>query len=356
YVYMRQHVGYLMPEVHLEMRSLNYQADSQGRLSAELRKTDDVMRYLNEFRQGGSLRLSASALKTYKQCPMKFYLEYARRMRGSDEMVDYIQASEFGTLVHSVIQKLFEGYRNQVITASTFDHWLNPGNHEVDDIARRLVMEQRYPRVADMSTVDPAAEALLAVDLVARIARANLKGERDLYCAEGQSFVFLDNEYKVNGVWDISDSLSVNFYMSIDRFDKLESGLYRFVDFKTGADDTVASDVAGLLNRNSTDKDGIFQLFTYAEAYKSMVDAEAHIVPVLHPMRQLSAGYGLGLLKVAGKEVTDYDSLRETFRPLLVDLVSEIFDENVPIRQCERIASCNYCNFQSLCGRIPRDD
>jgi len=349
-------VRYLIPELPLEMRSLSYQADSQGRFSAELQKTDDVMRYLNEFKAGGTLRLSASALKTYKQCPMKFYLEYARRMRGSEEMVDYIASPEFGTLVHNVIQALFEGYRNEVITAATFDRWLDPANHEVDDVARRLVIEQRYPRADDISAVDPSAEARLAIDLVARIARANLESERDLYCAGGKSFVFIDNEYKVNGPWQLTPSLAVNFYMSIDRFDKTAPDSYRFVDFKTGDDDTTAADVSGLFNRNNMDKDGIFQLFTYAEAYKCMVEPEAHIVPVLHPMRQLSAGYGLRLLKVKKTDVEDYDDFRDEFRPLLVALVSEIFDENVPIRQCERIDSCKFCNFQSLCGRIPRDD
>lgn len=343
---------YLMPTLKVDMHAMSYASNSDGRPGITLEKNAEIMEVLDGFRAGGPLRLSASALKTYKSCPMRFYLEYGRRMRAGDELVDYISASEFGTVVHNVIQELYEGLPSKVIDAQVIDGLLDPANPAVDQVARRQLIRERYPKATDADNMPLTAEAQLACRLVAKIARDNLVAEKDFYCAGGRSFTFMENEFKVNKPWHIADGLDVNFYMSIDRFDRTDSGRLRFVDFKTGDDDFKVDKVAGLFNRNTHDKDGIFQLFTYAQAYLDIVDSSADIMPVLHPMRRLTGGAPLEPISVGGKPVLSYAGVRDDFEPLLKNLISEIFDPDVPLTQCEKVENCRFCPFITLCGRV----
>ncbi|MCH5220937.1 MAG: PD-(D/E)XK nuclease family protein [Muribaculaceae bacterium] len=343
---------YLMPNVKVVMQALTYSSTPDTYRSIEIEKTSEVMKYINQFRAGGNLRLSASALKTYKKCPMKFYLEYARRMRGSDELVDYISSAEFGTIVHNVIQQLYSGYKKQLITSDLINRWLDASNPIIDNVAREQVIKERYPKVKDVSQVTLLAEAQLACRLVASIARADLAAEAKLYCSNGSAFTFIENEYKVNDVWHIDNGLDVNFYMSIDRVDSIDAKKLRFIDFKTGNDNYCVKSVPELFNSDADDTDGIFQLFTYCEAYNSIVNDNVELQPVLHPMRKLSAGDDLSPIMVDEDSVMAYSEYRELFQPLLRDFIKEIFDDKVKIRQCDKIENCTYCHFQTLCGRI----
>lgn len=343
---------YLMPQISSSFESVNYVSQGDTNTVISIKKTPDILKSLDEFRKGGSLRLSASALKTYKSCPMRFYLEYARRMRGSDELVDYITSSEFGTVVHNTIQKLYGEYEGELIDVNVINRWLDPANSAIDDAAREMIIRERYPKAKDPENVVLSAEAELAVQLVARIARANLEAERNFYCANGQSFTFIANEKKIDGVWHIDDELDVNFYMSIDRVDRIDGNKLRFIDFKTGDDEISAKNIGSLFNTTIQEKDGIFQLFTYCEAYGAMVDPNIDIQPVIHCMRKLSSGVSLSPISLDGTPVESYAPHREVFKPLLHNFIKEIFDPNVDIVQCSSIDNCTYCAFQSLCGRI----
>lgn len=343
---------YIMPWLKVDTNSVNYNSRPDSHRCIEIAKTDDVMKSLNRFKKGGSLRLSASALKVYKHCPMRFYLEYARTMRDNDELVDYISPAEFGTVVHNVIQHLYQNFKNKLITSDTIDDWLRPDNNTIDDIARKLIIKERYPKAKNPEHVTLSAEATLACQLVTSIARANLVAEKELYCSNGNSFTFIENELKVNDVWHIDDDLDINFYMSIDRVDQINANTLRFIDFKTGDDEYWAQSIDGLFSRESHKKDGIFQLFTYCEAYNAMVNPDVEILPVLHSMRQLSAGEKLSPIKISSKAINAYSEYREVFRAQLKELVKEIFDPSISIRQCEKVTNCTFCPFQTLCGRI----
>ena len=194
----------------------------------------------------------------------------------------------------------------------------------------------------------------MAVGIIASIARANLRAERDFYCRDGASFTFIENEAKTNDAWHIDDGLDVNFYMSVDRVDRIDGTKLRFIDFKTGGDELSAGSTDILFKREQSEKDGIFQLFTYCEAYLGIVDPDADIQPVLHSMRKLSAGEPLVPLTVNRRPVDSYLAYRDEFRPQLKEFIKEIFDPDVDFCQSENSDACRFCAFRTLCGRVAK--
>lgn len=196
-------------------------------------------------------------------------------------------------------------------------------------------------------------EAKLAVDLIAIIVRSNLEAEIEMYCTP--DFTFLKNEKEIEGNWKIDDDLTVRFYMSIDRVDSTDAKHLRFIDFKTGADKTASEDIESLFDPESNGKDAIFQLFTYCEAYLALVEQDVSIMPIVHPLRQLSARLPLKPISINRKKILDYKEVAEEFRPHLKELIKQIFDPEVDFYQCDDIDHCDFCAFKSMCGRIKAD-
>ena len=179
--------------------------------------------------------------------------------------------------------------------------------------------------------------------------RTMLACERDAAGRDG--FTFIDAEKEVNKVWHIAPGLDVNFKMSVDRVDRLDAATLRFIDFKTGGDEIAVPFITDLFVRGEERYDAIFQVLTYCEAYSAIEDSEVDIVPLIYPLRKLKANGGILPIKAGKEELRSFRSVSPVFLPLLKDMISEIFDPDVPFSQAEKPESCTFCPFISLCGR-----
>ncbi len=362
---------YLMPSVKVTFRSLVYGSQSDTDIRISVPKTSDVLAQLERFKKGGDLRLSATALKSFRACPMKFYLEYVRRLRSDNELHDNLDASDYGTALHNTIQHLFESYPSNLIGDEAYTHWLNAANYEIDRTATLFTKLQRAPiperqkrndATIDWNKVNNVhlnAEGELASKVLAMMTRANLEAERDYYLSVEsgtKDYVYVGKEVEVSGLWQINSDLAVNFYMSIDRVDRISAGFLRFIDFKTGNERLTVGDVQTLLSEDAAQTDGLFQLLIYSEAYQALKEPDVSIVPMLHPMRELSKGGKLKKLSIGKHKIEDYNSVKEQFAPQLYAFVERIFDPNEDFAQCANRDNCSYCSFRTMCGRMEKKD
>ncbi len=340
---------YLVPGLKVNHHSINPGGANGSVLPICVKKTPQVMEHINRMRAGGDLYLSASALKTFKKCPLAFYLKYIRNLRDDDEVVDYMNSADHGTIVHNVIQRAFASFGNSQITAQGLTAITDKNNNLLYRLALQEVVLQKYRQYTDKPETMPT-EGVIAADIIAEICRMELIAERDSYCQGNNSFRFVEAEMKVRGPWRINDNLSINWYMSIDRVDDTGNGL-RFVDFKTGADKNSSDKWESLFDCDHK-KDGIFQILTYCEAYRAMIAPDAPIYPVLHITRQITKTLGITKLSVERKVIENYgDEESQKMQPLLNALISQIFDPDKPFGQCTDTDNCKLCIFNDICGR-----
>lgn len=350
---------YLMPHINLKEIELSLNSTSGSNQPICVAKDASVMKQLDRFRFGGPLCFSATALKAYHLCHLRFYLEYVHNMRGNDELVDYITSSEFGTIVHNSIQDLFEPFLDKLITGEQYDRWLDRDNKEVERTVVRQLVKEHFKNLPEDATADSlTAEGRMAVDQIAFIVRSNLRAEKEKYADAG--FVFRGNERKTDTIklsrpWVINNNLAINFKMSIDRVDQLSEKKLRFIDFKTGAEDLFVGNIETLFSGKSSTKGGMLQILCYCEAYLQLEDSNVDIEPRIHPMRDLSAAKGIQELTVNKRPIFTYSDIRQEFKPLLYKLFEEIFDPNGTFEQTDDDSNCKYCPFLSLCGRNPKD-
>lgn len=343
---------YLRPDINISFSTVELPASASEPQTVRVRKNREVLAELNGFRPGGRLRLSASALKSYKRCPLQFYLQYVRNMRGSDELSDYVSASQYGTVVHRVIELLYTPYAGREISREIIEAWTDPANPLIDNLARREVYTICYGGTiveGDDSPIELPAEGAVIVSVVTYTVRTMLSFEARDFC--NPVFTFIESEMEIKKPWKIDDDLTVNFRMAIDRVDRDSKGNLRFVDFKTGKDEIRATSIESIFERGEHKSDAIFQVLTYCEAYAAIFKTDEDIRPVIYPLRMLNTNGGILPVSIGDTEIDSYRKVTDTFRPELHALIKEIFDPGVDFIQAADNKSCKFCPFLSLCGR-----
>ncbi len=345
-------IEYLVPALKMSQQTLLIGAAAGDRKQFDITKTEAVTEALDGYRPGGDKRLSASALKTYLECPFRFYLMYVRNMRDNDELTDSLTAAEIGTIVHGSIQSFFETYKRGDIDAGVMTSWLE-GDKVGETVAEQIRLVHFGGRKAP-HTHEFTPDIKIGASNIEIYVRSNIEAELAAYCRP--AFRFIANEFQVNTlkegtVWHIADGIDINFYMSIDRVDEIAPGYLRFIDFKTGGDKTRATSVDAIFDKYDHSLGGIFQLLLYCEAYMCLRDNSVDIQPMLHPLRELAASAPLAPLTIERSPLTHYSAVRDKFRQRLSALIEEIFDTTKAFTQCEDTDNCRYCPFITLCGR-----
>ncbi len=313
-------------------------------------KNATVLDELKTFTVPGGAFISASALKSYKRCRLQFYLQYVRNMRGSDEQYDYMTAAQHGTIIHRVIEQLLMPFEGKHVDAASIDTILKtPGL--IKKTIDRIITEVFYPKAKETDDGhELPAEGNIFADVIDLYVRKMLGYEQKSYCIP--AFRYIKGEMSVSAPqWQVTDDLAINFKMSIDRVDEIAPGYLRFIDYKTGADKSAVGDIDRLFVRGKHDYDAIFQILTYCEAYGDMVDHSASIKPIIYPFRNMVVADGIVMTKIGKVEIEDYRSVSDGFRPKLNELISEIFDPDVPFDRAEDPKSCAFCPFLALCDR-----
>lgn len=350
-------LDYLANSIKLSRHVLTMGARNAANSGIAVTKTPQIMEHVNRFRFGGDLRFSATAIKSYLQCPLQFYLKYIRRMRADNDLSDNMSAAEYGTAVHTVIQTLFDTHPSGKIDADTIESWLDGTGASIADIVLRHLDDSIYTAYKGLPIEEHPVECRVAADAIEMLVRSNLAAEKAAYC-NNDFFQYIGKEVDISTAkagkpWQAAPGIDINFYMSIDRLDRCSDGTMRIVDFKTGADE-IKIDKIDDLSKGKHSKMAIFQILLYCEAYLALVDKDAEITPSIHLIRSLAAAVPIEKLRVNKKELVKYDEVREKFCGVLSRIISEIFDPETPFAQNDDENDCMYCPFVALCGRNPK--
>lgn len=353
YIYQ---LKYLRPYDNITFHALEYKPSSADKRIIEVPKKEEDMK---RFLEGGDLRLSASALKTYAHCPLQFYLRFVKRWNCDSEDNEYMGAITYGNIIHHVMQKLYETVRGDAnmvrITPDVLDSMIKMRHPESRlNLIEHLVREEinaSYHHLPEEKLLAPlAGESKLLGSIMEKSIARLLDREKAL-----TPFCFWRAEYTRNFNWQITPELNVNFRMAVDRIDAIEDSMsYRFIDYKTGADEVSLGAVDKLLDP-SKNYQAVFQLLTYAEAFCALTGKDVAVQPMVYRLRSVIAD---GLTPVTysvakGKKdiLGSQQQVRDTFMPFLQNLVTEIFDTSKPFTQAEKDDNCGYCPFTGICDR-----
>ncbi|MBQ4508875.1 MAG: PD-(D/E)XK nuclease family protein [Paludibacteraceae bacterium] len=312
---------------------------------------------------GKVMRLSPSALNTYRTCPMEFYLAYVKGIRPEEETGDLLSRAELGRLVHQTIQCLYEH-----LNGGRIEQPMHVTEEMIDNVADGLleemlgrsycVLNEEWERehkgeVCHYMKEQHAVENLTVLHYVRHILSADRlaaeKGLRILALERDCSFVI-----------ELPEIGKIRVGGRADRIDML-GGQVRIVDYKTGS-----ADVSKLrIPPAETEEDSIKELFVqsdkpgyqlqtliYSEAYSAQKNGDTAVLPVVYFVRE--QGEDIAQSVTMNNAPLDYSRVRQVFLDTLTEYAGMILTDTEH-RRAEEGHCDPYCPFYMLCDRQKKD-
>lgn len=313
-----------------------------------VQKTAEVEKLLSDFLSGGTRALSASAINTYLDCPLKFYFSVLEQIQEEDEITETVERDVFGSILHKVMEDLYAPFKGKLVTADLLKLLRKDQPLLTGTIARAFAeLFFKSPVVRPLE-----GENFLTGEMIRKYAEKIL--EQD---ARFTPFHYIESEKKVRATITLSDKRVVQLKGFIDRVDSLDRVL-RIVDYKTGSGKLEFESVEGLFDKEAKDRPkAVMQVFLYAWMYQQLPEYTGMpIQPAIYYLRTLfqrSFNPVVEQKKGRGKadKVNSFQEFVADFEGKLRQCLDEIFNLDIPFTQTETGKACAYCSFRGLCGK-----
>ena len=343
----------------IQQQNLTAEYIPQKSLPKQVTKTLEIIERLKR-RFGEKGYLSASAINTYLNCPLKFYLDYVARLRTDDELTEEVGNDIFGNILHYCMDHIYkdciglnhEVQCNELTTLADNKDFIKKLVDEAFQVVFFKQPEKKHqpPRYNGEQLLN--REALITYVL-----------NQLNFDAQLCPLTILETEYSIEPYFILKTSkYKVQLGGVIDRIDyvTLEGNRQlRIVDYKTSATSQNAESIDSLFDKQKSKRPyHILQTFYYADIY-TRLHPEAPIAPsMMYVKKARTTGTKTAdnvITLGSGKDktpITDFTTqCRDEFHQCLTDTIDEIFNPAVPFSQNLASDSCKYCDFAQFCGQ-----
>jgi CRISPR/Cas system-associated exonuclease Cas4 (RecB family) len=333
-------------------------------------KTPEVMQHLRHrydlsLPDGEHITLSPSAINTYMECPMQFYLNNVLRIRREDDPEEGISADIIGNIFHDTAEFFYEWLQQRfgtdTITADmlqapkvletmldvSFDvSWFHP----TEEFDRLPVMRERYKQTTDnrQQTIvnEYKGTVLIAHDVLLRYLQELIN-----YDVRHTPFRIIGAEEERSSIFNLQSSILVKVGGRIDRIDEMD-GRLRIVDYKTGTHEPEKVKMENVVGLTAKHERYYLQTFLYALAEMERKESSLPIQPVLFfPIKATKPDYDPSL-KIDGVVVDDFGAQHaEAFKAGLQEILADIFNPDKPFTCTTDTRVCEYCKLGQICGK-----
>lgn len=332
-------------DVHESMLVSPVVAQTDSGITIE--KNADIARTMRRYLSNGGSpehRLSPSALNTYIDCKLRFYFQHIEGIKEPDELLEDMDPSLFGNLLHGAMEHLYSGKKLWAMQD------VGDATTHLDDAIRQSFEDQKISneefrtgrQMIAYEVIKAYMEQILAFDQ--QHAPFEIKG------LETKDY-FVDFPIET-----MQGDAKVGLKGIIDRIDEYAE-VTRVLDYKSGRDERKFGPMYDLIDGKSSKRNkAVFQLFYYCMLYKANhPDQNKPIQPGLFNSKDLFSNQFDTLLTQSvdrkSRSVLDYGDFEEEFTEVLGYLLTEIFNTEVPFTQTEDEQKCQYCTYKNICNK-----
>jgi hypothetical protein len=301
--------------------------------------------------QGGDEKyLSPSAINTYIDCSLKFYLRYLAGIGEPDEVKEEIDPAGFGTVVHESIRQLYREIADAnlgMITGAELEKMIRSKHPE--QVLKKVFSDVLF-KGRKKASLEGRNIIIFRVMLryLEKIIQTDLK-------TTPFTLVSVEDTYRRSLKIGVGDrNIEVRMGGKIDRVDRVGETL-RVIDYKTGEARQGFTSLDSLFDSSLGNRNGAaFQTLFYAWLVSAKHPGE-QIMPGLYVMKAL---YGeefdpaltLGSYRQRTR-INSFAELEEEYISLLKGVLVTMFDPGIPFIQTGQDLKCRFCDFAGICNR-----
>ena len=323
-------------ECKINEYSVTYPIINESGRIEPLAKSRAIMDKLRNLYIGdGGGYLSASAINCYLDCPRKFYYTYVEGIKDEDDVSEEVDAGKFGELFHTVIQKLYGRYLNEMVSPELLERLKQNREGDIDAAIEEYFIKRKLGKIA--------GENLIIKEVIKRYIIITLG--TDIKIAP---FHLRAAEKRVVSSILLPGGEKVRLKAIIDRIDSVGHAL-RIVDYKTGSVKMPPKKDFGLEQLFNIDKvhyKELFQLYFYAymlwsDGFAGIRDLDGCTLAIYNIPELLR--HSFISFPADGASIND-------FGERLKECICGIFDEGIPFAPCMwNRDECKQCKFRLYC-------
>ncbi|GHV49545.1 hypothetical protein FACS1894181_08790 [Bacteroidia bacterium] len=338
------HYHYGLP---LHKKLVVYNVSSSKKKTIEMPKSEEAMKRLEEFRSEGGKAISASAINTWLDCPLRFYFSVIEGITEEEELTETVESNEFGSILHKVMEELYEPLCGRLVTADLLK------NIRKDTKLVRETINRAFAGIHfHTGTVRPlAGQDFLTGEMIRKYVEKILEIDAKTLTP----FHYTSSEKRMLDSITLPDGSSVRLKGFIDRIDDTGSAV-RIVDYKSGSGHSAFHSVESLFDMEEKDRPkAVMQVFMYAWMYSRLPESEGkRLRPAVYYMRTLfSESFDPSIYfrrdKNKKEPVDDFLAYSAPFEEALRTCLAQIFSPEIPFIQSPTGKACAWCKFTDLC-------
>lgn len=355
--YVKQ-LRYLLNHDELKAKVISSSISTQEHTEIVVQKTPEMLQQLRDaLGPKGTRLLSASCLKDYIKCPLRFYLGFVNKLKEDQDVNADVDQRTFGDILHEALRDLYSQCVGRRVDAGLLKQYIE---HPEGEITRAI--QAGFKKVMKVDKIE--GYNLLVSRILTQYAVETLRHDNDL-----GPFEYLAGEKHLQFNYESQSGLQVKVICIFDRIDKLlTEGIIRVVDYKTGSSSKgsklLMNEIPQLFTSEGKGSPEAFQVMLYCLMLMQATPyhlSELHLsqppkslAPHLYFIRDFKQGKKTNTcltIESEKEDVTDFAKHAEVFKKHFDELLDDIFDPTKTFNQCKDDHHCKYCAFASYCQR-----
>lgn len=314
--------------------------------------------------KSGARTLSASSIKEFIKCPLKFYFHHLQGLSNDNERSDFMDSSQFGTIVHDTLQAFYYPHPN-----SDTPRQRRFARQDIEEFEKKrldTLLTREINRTFNHKPLEHLDDTLTGQAFILNEALKTYV-KRALACdrmsiGDGVLEVIECEETHPLKL-RLNDEVTINFTFKADRIDRIGNTL-RIIDYKTGKDDTRFASVNEFIDPAAKKHpEAVMQLLLYCMAYVQLKGDELRAMGITHiePLVYLLSTKDKWEVKQKINQRTTVqvrlsvdnffnEELIVEFGNAMAEAIKQLWES--PIAQpAIELDRCKYCNFTPFCRR-----
>jgi len=315
---------------------------------ASVKEPEEIEKTAEDIESIRTMELSASALKSFINCPAQFYYSCVKKLAPEDEVSESMDSGMVGNAFHKSMQKLyFPCLEKKVLSKAFLDKLL------ADREGIRKVVEDAVRK--ELNGADIAGRDIITTRMITDYVLNTIGRDKEIM-GERAYLELFGLEKKLTCKFH-----NFNFKGYIDRLDSLKTGTVRVVDYKTGwvmesdhgIDDMKAEQVAEAIFGDGPSKGRplvAFQFFIYDLLLELSGDRDIqdivrgkNIANSVYSIREMFSNTPY----TDEKNIVFYTLMKERLCTLLDDMT----DPSIKFERTQDREYCSLCDFKTICAR-----